>query len=73
MEEEIDRFEAVSDDGEMFTVIVYQELRESRSLTGSSWSKGLPRLFLSDGKAVNEVDPETFKIVETNQIIRKVR
>ena len=73
MEQETDRFKAVSDDGEEFTVIVYRTVTEERHLTGGSTRLGLPRLALADGSTVTPGDdPETFKIVQTHKIIRKV-
>ncbi len=76
MEKETGRFQAESDEGRVFTVVVIQEIIEDRRLTGhpSSTRLGLRELFLSDrSSAVNQIDPVTFKIVETDQIIRKVR
>jgi hypothetical protein len=73
MEQEIGRFRAVSDDGEEFVVIEYQRIHENRFLDGKrSITKGRKRLALSDGSRVNQIDPETFKIVESNQVIRKI-
>ena len=73
MEREIRRFQAASDDGDVFTVIEYQNFIERRLLSGdTSITKGLKRLVLSDGSRVNQIDPETFKIVQTDQIIRKI-
>jgi hypothetical protein len=73
MEQETGRFRAISDDGQEFVVIEYQPIRETRTLSGTSITKGLKRLVLSDGSSVNQIDPETFKIVQTDQIIRKIR
>jgi hypothetical protein len=73
MEQETGRFRAISDDGQEFVVIEYQPICETRTLSGTSITKGLKRLVLSDGSSVNQIDPETFKIVQTHQIIRKIR
>lgn len=73
MADEVDRFQAVADDGEEFTVIVYRQTIKGRDLDGTEWTKlGLPDLALVDGSAVNQIDTETFQIVETDKIIRKV-
>ena len=73
MEELIDRFEAVSDDGQQFTVDVYQDVTTTRTLNGAaSQIRGLKRVALSDGRDVNRIDEKTFKIVSTDQVIRKV-
>jgi hypothetical protein len=74
MERETRRFEAVSDAGEEFTVIEYQRIHEHRDLSGkTSVTRGLKRLVLSDGSTVVQIDPETFKILQTDKLIRKVR
>jgi hypothetical protein len=74
MEQETGRFRAVSDDGEEFVVIEYQRIHEHKDLNGKiSITKGLKRLALNDGSGVNRIDPDTFKIVQTDQIIRKIR
>ncbi|MDO9586767.1 MAG: hypothetical protein Q8R45_09870 [Brevundimonas sp.] len=73
MEELIDQFEAVSDEGGVFTVRVYQQVGEFRLLSGEvRETRGAKRLALSDGSPVNWIDEKTFKIVFTDQIIRKV-
>ena len=72
MERETGRFRAVSDDGEGFIVIECQRIIETRTFTGTLITKGLKRFRLSDGSSVNRLDPETFQIVQTQQIIRKV-
>ena len=73
MEELIDRFDAASDDGDLFTVEVYQTVRTTRLLNGESRvTRGMKRLALSDGRDLNWIDAQTFKIVVTDEIIRKV-
>jgi len=73
MEQQIDRFKAVSDDGTDFTVVIYQEMVVSRPLGGDvQYIKGLKRCALSDGRHVNMIDATTFKIVSTDQVIRKI-
>lgn len=73
MEEQIDRFKAASDDGTVFTVVIYQDMVESRQLGGDvQYIKGLKRCALTDGRHVNMIDATTFKIVSTDQIIRKI-
>ena len=72
MEQEIDRFQCQSDDGEKFIVIKHQEVVLERRLTGETPRKKLPVLRLEDGRVVTPLDAETFKIVDTDQIIRKI-
>ena len=73
MAEEVGQFRAVADDGEKFTVIIYREVVIDRALDGSSTRRlGLPRLETDTSQAVTpSVNPKTFKIVQTDQIIRK--
>jgi hypothetical protein len=74
MQEEIERFKAISDDGAEFTVIRHRSIIESRANSEPpTRSKGIPQLTLTDGRIVNQIDPETYQIVETNQIIRRTR
>ena len=69
---EIDRFRAISDDGEMFTVIEYQTYAEFRSSGEIKRVPAAKELRLTDARHVNYIDPKTFKIVESGQIIQKV-
>jgi hypothetical protein len=73
IEREAERFHAASDDGQEFVVIKYRRFTEDRDLSGTSTRELLPRFRLSDGTPVNSVDAETFKIADTDQIIRKIR
>ena len=75
MKKEIERFRAISDDGTEHTVIRY---RLDIWFTPVSGKRQLVRSVASfelygDEREVGMVDSETFKIVETDQIIRKVR
>lgn len=71
---ETDRFNARSDDGTIYTVIEYQNILESRMLDGSvSRAKGLKSLFLTNGASVNYIDDDTFQVVQTDEIIRRVK
>ena len=73
MEQETRRFRARSDDGREFIVIEYEQLHEHRDLSGqTSFTRGLKRLVLSDGSTVVQIDPETFKILQTDVVIRKI-
>ncbi len=71
--EEIDRFTAVDEDGNEFTIICLQTVRESKTLDGKiSRTRGLKEYITSFGVPVNAIDSKTFQIVTTNQIIRKL-
>ena len=73
MEQEEYRFNAQADTGEEYIVIRFVEVHESRDLFGRR-----PLVFetlryaLEDGSAVMPIDDKTFKVVQTEEIIRKV-
>lgn len=70
---EIARYECEDDDLNEYTVIVFQNYRRWVSVDGRS--KDVPttkEMFLSDGRPVNFIDDNTFQIVHTDQIIRKI-
>jgi hypothetical protein len=74
MEQETHRFRAVSDKGEEFLVIEYENITAHKDLSGrTSTTRGLKRFALSDGSTVIQLDPETFKILQTDKRIRKIR
>ncbi len=74
MEKEISRVEARADNGTTYTVIEYQKIIETRLLSGQmSRASGTKRFALSNGGSVNYRDPETFEIVQTGEVIRKIR
>lgn len=73
-EKERSRFQANGESGRVFTVIEFEEYREIRSLNGPDQIvPGLRRISLADGSPLEVIDTDTFKIVETDEIIRKVR
>lgn len=69
---EIERFNAKSDDGQIFTVIISQEYIVTRSLQGRSQElPGLKVAMTSDGSYLNFIDENKFEIVETGTVISK--
>ncbi len=74
-EREVDRFAVKTDDGERFILVEYHVTTTTQNLDGNTsiaQGKSPAVLRLSDGRAVNFIDSETFQIVDTDQIIRKV-
>jgi hypothetical protein len=73
MERETRRITCRDDAGNQHTVIEYQEIIPAPSF-GDPSAKifGMKRLTLSTGDHVNFIDENTFKIVATDQIIRRV-
>jgi hypothetical protein len=72
-EREVARHLAVGSDGTEYEVIEIQEYDERRTINGE-WIRidGFRRLELDDGSFVNRKDAETFEIVSTGEIIRKI-
>ena len=69
----IDRFKARDDDGNAYVVVECQDFNEYRTLSEpTQWVPGLKSLMLDDGSSVNFIDDNTFKIVKTDTIIRRV-
>lgn len=76
MEKEIERFDAVSDDGKRYTLICYQQyVTPPRNLSGpaSRPIEGVRRWATNTGLSVNTTkDPDLFEIVQLDEIVRKV-
>ena len=73
MREEIARHECEDDNLSEYTVIEYQNFTTFRPISGPAQRVPTTKmLMLLDGRAVNWIDDNTFQIVETDQIIRKI-
>jgi hypothetical protein len=71
--EKTDEFKAVSDEGNEYLIAEYQGIINMGSMKNpNAEAKGLKWLKTSNGFAVNYIDADTFKIVETDEIVRKV-
>ena len=72
-EVETDRFLAKADNGTEYTIVQYQEYISTSSFDNpNSEIEGLKSLSTTTGLHVNYINPKTFKIVETNEIVKKV-
>jgi hypothetical protein len=60
----INEYSCISDSGKQYIIQEYQELSDN--------THTLKHLVTSDGLDVNYIDSETFKIVNTNEVVRKV-
>lgn len=70
---EIERQQVISDAGNEYTIIEYQEYISVNSFDNTNNEiKGLKSLITTTGYSVNYINPDTFKIVNTNEIVRKV-
>ena len=70
----IDTFEAVDDHGTFYTVHCFQEFIKTELLDGSiSITKaGPPSLDIPEFGPVNSLDDNTFEIVRTKTIVKKI-
>jgi hypothetical protein len=70
---EVNRFDAKSQSGKLYIIIEYQE---QISATGfgnpNNIHKGLKSWVTSEEQLVNQIDSETYQILGTNEIVRKV-
>ncbi len=69
-EVEIDRFKVKSDEGKEYTIIQYQVYIQDRNTDAEV--PGLKRLTTSEEFHVHYIDPKTYKIFETGEIVRKI-
>lgn len=70
---ETDRFLVKTDTGKEYTIVQYQEYISAASFDDPQAEvEGLKRLSTSTGLDVNYIDSKTFKVVETNEVVRKV-
>jgi len=73
MEKVIATHRMKADDGTVYEVDEIQEFTGSSSLSGGrKWIPTLTRLELPDGSHANHIDDDTFEIVATGEIIRRV-
>ncbi len=67
---EIDRFTVKNDEGKEYTIIEYQEYIQDRKTDAET--EGLKRWTTTEELHIHYIDPKTFKIFETGEIVRKV-
>jgi hypothetical protein len=71
--EEITRFRAADEEGNEITVICVRTITLSRTLDGKEARvRGLKEYMTTSGEPVTPIDSETFKVVTTDQIIRRI-
>jgi hypothetical protein len=70
---EINRFDAKSQSGKLYTIIEYQEQVSATGFSNpNNIHKGLKSWVTSEEQLVNQIDSETYQILGTNEIVRKV-
>jgi hypothetical protein len=74
MEREIERFEAQTENGTVLTVVIFQEFVDATAMgdTAQRWIPGMKRIELDDGSPLNFIDNKTFRLVLTDQIVRRI-
>lgn len=73
MRREIGRIECEDDQGRPYTVVEYQNYRVWKGMDGVAQEVPTTRaMTLRNGEPVNFVDDDTFEIVRTDTIIRRV-
>ena len=69
----VNRFLAQTDNGKRYTIFEYQEYIPAASLPHPNAEiPSLKRWDTSTGRHVNNIDSETFQIVEADEVVRKV-
>lgn len=70
---QIGSFQAKSDNGELRTIIEFQEYDSVLTSVGTIIeTEGLKKWKTSMGSELNQIDSETYRIVTTNEILRKI-
>lgn len=72
MEQLIARHQCRADSGRSVTVLEFQDRIDTSSFDGPSSIDGMRRFALQDGSTVNYVDAQTFKIVQGDELVRKL-
>jgi hypothetical protein len=70
---EIDRFKVRSEEGKDYTIIVYQEYIMDRNAADTSANiEGFKRLTTEEEFHIHTIDPDTYRIYETGEIVKRV-
>ena len=71
---EIDQFEVISEAGKEYTMTVYQEyINVSSHDDPNATIPGHKQAHTLEGYHVNFIDNNTFKIVETNEVVHRIK
>ncbi|MEO9132162.1 MAG: hypothetical protein ABI240_13245 [Sphingomonas sp.] len=71
MEEERARYRCFGDDGTCLTVVEYRYVQIARSEGKIRRQLGACRLTLTSGEPARYIDPETFEIIGTGELLRR--
>ncbi len=71
---ETDRFTLRTDGGKEYTLVEFQDFISTPPSFGPDGEiRGLKRLMTTTGLTVSDYDPEKYKVIETNEFIRRPR
>lgn len=71
MEVEIERFEAVSEAGQTYTIVCLQDQIDTSTVEGHATIPMLKRFVTASGEVCSQVDDETFVVAQTNETLRR--
>jgi len=66
--EQTGSFEAKSENGDNYTILIFTEMHQERPGDDSKWIEGLKSLKTSDGTDVNRVDKGEYLIMDWEEI-----
>ena len=71
MEEECARYRCEGEDGSPITVLEFQYFAQAETKAGRRRYPGAQRLALSTGEPVRYIDPITFEVIGTGELLRR--
>jgi hypothetical protein len=73
-EKKVESFWVMSDSGDEYKINVYRTIiRVPRRGGNYGYAEGMERLATDDGDHVNEIDDDTFELVSTGKILRRIK
>ncbi|HEU4961238.1 MAG TPA: hypothetical protein VFT56_12600 [Sphingomonas sp.] len=72
MDEVLARWRCLGDDGTRLVVVERRHIRSVQGGTGPRRQIGARRLELEDGTAVRYIDAETFEVIASGEILRRL-
>jgi len=73
MEVLTDEFDAESEDGRRFHILIYTEMLDASSKTSAGYKPGRKRICTSDGHHCNHIDDDMFEIVALCLKVKRVK
>jgi hypothetical protein len=72
-EVEISRFKVKSEEGKEYTIIEYQDYMMDRKAADlAANTAGLKRLTTEEEFHIHTIDPDTFRIYETGEVVKRI-